>query len=94
MSKKGPTRRSARRRCADEVVLFSVDEPLVEICGILRDISAEGFRAVHHWLELCAGQRVRFRHPYNEGTATVMWTQVLGQKAESGFLIGETTWQQ
>jgi len=46
----------------------------------------------NHWLGLCAGQRVRFRHPYDEGTATVMWTQVLGQKAESGFLIGESTW--
>lgn len=71
-------------------MLFFVDGPLVEIYGILCDISAEGFRAVHHCLGLCAGQRVRFRHPYDEGTATVMWTQVLGQKAESGFLIGES----
>jgi len=36
---------------------------------------------------LSAGQRVQFRHPFDGGTAIVMWTQVLGQKAESGFLV-------
>jgi hypothetical protein len=38
---------------------------------------------------LNAGQRVQFRHPFDEGAATVMWTQVIGQKAESGFLVVE-----
>jgi hypothetical protein len=83
-------RRSASRYpCAGEVVLSSADEPILEIRGVLCDVSAEGFRATHHDLGLGAGQRVRFKHPFAEGTATVMWTQVLGKKAQSGFLVSE-----
>jgi hypothetical protein len=80
-------RRSIRRPCADEIVMLFVDESPGEMAGLLHDVSAEGFRATHHWLALSAGRKVRFKHSYDEGLATVMWTKVWGQKAESGFLV-------
>jgi hypothetical protein len=82
-------RRTFRYPCEGEVLLCSPDEPRLEIRGVLSDVSAEGFRATHHGVGLSAGQRVQFRHAFDEGTATVMWTQVLGHKAQSGFLVGE-----
>ena len=83
-------RRSSRHLCAGEVLFASEEDPGIEIQGVLRDISEEGFCATHKGVGLSAGQRVRFRHPHGEGSATLMWTRVLGAEAESGFLIGET----
>src|SRR2546425_11678772 len=77
-------RRGSRRLCAVEVLLTSEEDPSVEIQGVLRDISVDGFRATHKGVELSAGQRVRFKHPHGEGTATMIWTRVLGAEAESG----------
>ncbi len=80
-------RRTSRYPSEGEVLLCSFDAPLSAIRGVLSDVSAEGFRATHYRVGLSAGQRVQFRHPFDGGTAIVMWTQVLGQKAESGFLV-------
>lgn len=82
-------RRTSRYPSEGEVLLCSFDAPLSAIRGVLSDVSAEGFRATHYGVGLSAGQRVQFRHPFDEGAATVMWTQVIGQKAESGFLVVE-----
>ncbi len=84
-------RRSSRNLCAGDVFLFlfSDDNPDVPIRGALCDISEEGFRARHDGLRLSAGQLVRFQHPLGEGTATLIWTRVVGKEAESGFFVVE-----
>ncbi len=80
-------RRRPRRPCSGEVLLLCDAHPVSEIRGILCDISEEGFRVAHHCAELSAGQQVRFTHPFAQGVATLMWTRVLGENVESGFLV-------
>ncbi len=80
-------RRSPRRPCSGEVLLFCDAHPFSEIRGTLRDISEEGFRVAHQCAELSAGQQVRFSHPFAQGVATLMWSRVVGENVESGFLI-------
>jgi len=82
-------RRSSRSLCAGEVLLFSGDDKGLPIRGVLCDISEQGFRATHDGLQLSAGQLVRFKRARIEGTAALIWTRVLGSKAESGFLVIE-----
>ena len=82
-------RRSSRRLFAGDVFLFADDNPDVPIRGAFCDISEEGFRARHNGLRLSAGQLVRFQHPLGEGTATLIWTRVVGNEAESGFFVVE-----
>ncbi len=82
-------RRSSRSLCAGDVFLFPDDSADVPIRGALCDISEEGFRARHNGLRLSAGQLVRFQHALGEGTATLIWTRVVGKEAESGFFVVE-----
>jgi hypothetical protein len=53
----------------------------------LIDLSASGFRASHTSKELCSGQEVAFCHDDGKGMAKVVWTRIVGQSVESGFLI-------
>ena len=82
-------RRSLRSPCEGELLLFSDDSRDAPIRGLLCDISEQGFRATHDGLRLSAGQLLRFKHGKIEGTAALIWTRVLGKKAESGFLVIE-----
>jgi hypothetical protein len=66
----------ARRDAAPELVPFDV-----------VDTSDSGFRARHRCLQLAAGDVVTFRHGGAAGSARVIWTRVLGMRAETGFLI-------
>ena len=59
-----------------------------EIRGKLLDRSIRGFRAEHDCTELTSGQAVRFLlTPSAEGQARVVWTRILGNRVETGFLI-------
>ncbi len=81
-------RRQAERQPAEgEVVLLIEGPEALEIRGRLMDISAHGFRAVHHEPKLQAGQRVVFRHPYAQGAARVVWNRRFGGCIESGLLV-------
>ena len=82
-------RRSLRSPCEGELLLFADPSRDVPIRGVLCDTSEEGFRATHDGLQLSAGQLVRFKHGKIEGTAALIWTRVVGKKAESGFLVIE-----
>ena len=57
------------------------------IRAVLIDLSASGFRASHTSKELCSGQEVAFCHDAVKGMARVVWTRIVGQSVESGFLF-------
>ena len=58
-----------------------------EVCGKVLDRSAGGFRAEHDCSQLTCGQIVEFRLMASRGLARVVWTRILGDRVESGFLI-------
>ena len=80
-------RREARRIAGGAVrVKFTDPEPL-EIEGKLMDVSANGFRMTHDCTSLRSGQVVDFSHVEAKGRAQVMWTRILAEYVESGFLV-------
>src|SRR6476646_2160627 len=58
-----------------------------EVRGKVLDRSAGGFRAQHDCSRLTCGQIVEFRLTSSSGLASVVWTRILGERVESGFLI-------
>lgn len=82
-------RRNPRREARGVIVLKILRSDLcaAPIRAFLKDLSASGFRASHTSKELCSGQEVAFCHDAAEGLARVVWTRIVGQKVESGFLI-------
>ncbi len=90
-----PHRKTLDRRLGERVsiggaVLLALEDPEpLEIRGHLRDVSREGFRAIHHHAALCTGQQVRFQHASASGLAEVIWNRILGDRVESGFLVLE-----
>ncbi|HUJ20903.1 MAG TPA: hypothetical protein VLX58_05235 [Bryobacteraceae bacterium] len=86
-------RREPRWKAHGEI-WFSLDEGAPagpapkEVLGTLLDRSSSGFRAQHDCKELMSGQLVRFRmKPSSGGRARVMWTRIIDDRVESGFLI-------
>ncbi|MCX6620897.1 MAG: PilZ domain-containing protein [Acidobacteria bacterium] len=69
------------------VILVLSEQGRKEIGARLLDSSRGGFRASHGHPELSAGLVVDFTHQSASGRARVVWTRVLGEQAESGFLI-------
>ncbi len=82
-------RRNPRREVQGVVFLKILKSDLRSalIRASLIDLSASGFRASHTSKEICAGQEVAFCHDEEKGTARVVWTRILGQSVESGFLV-------
>jgi hypothetical protein len=88
VAENGTERRSEERRAASgEVLLAELDFAATEFRGELIDLSKSGFRVRHRQKRLSTGQHVRFTLPSRSGEARVMWTRILGENAESGFLI-------
>jgi hypothetical protein len=85
--------RAEPRHSARGEVWFAFDDGgsakgATEIRGKLLDRSTSGFRAEHDCTLLTSGQAVRFRlAPSREGRARVIWTRILGDRVETGFLI-------
>jgi hypothetical protein len=80
-------RRETRERGLGEVLLY-VQEPLA--CCLpahLLDASVRGFRAFHHFAALVTGQEIRYRRGNRQGRARVVWTRVLPDHVETGFVI-------
>jgi hypothetical protein len=55
--------------------------------GTVIDTSTHGFRARHDSHDLTSGQIVTFEHRLAAGRARIMWTRIIGNVVESGFLI-------
>jgi hypothetical protein len=53
----------------------------------LLDTAKSGFRVRHRSPALLPGQIVEFELAGVNGRARVVWTRVLGERVESGFLI-------
>jgi hypothetical protein len=82
-------RREARRIATGQVrVKFTDPEPL-EIDGKLMDVSDSGFRMSHDCTALRSGQLVHFAHTEAQGRAQVIWTRILAEGVETGFLVVE-----
>ena len=82
-------RRNPRREVQGVIFLKILKSDLRSepIRSCLIDLSAAGFRASHSSKELCSGQEVAFCHDAGKGMARVVWTRIVGQSVECGFLI-------
>ena len=68
-------RRKEPRSPAQGVVQLLFEDPAPQVINAeLRDVSASGFRAVHHCSTLSSGLEVRFTHDLGHGRARVVWT--------------------
>ena len=57
------------------------------IVGRLVDIATSGFRARHREPGLLPGQEVEIEIAGLPGRARVVWTRIVGERVESGFLL-------
>ncbi len=80
-------RREIRRRGHGNVLVRPESAGLRDIQGRLVDVSASGFRMAHDCSGLTAGQYVTFAHVEARGRARVVWTRILDNSVESGFLV-------
>jgi len=55
--------------------------------GRLKDVSPNGFRIVHSTPNLAPGTLVEFSHFTGRGRARVVWTRIVKDTVESGFLV-------
>jgi len=85
----GADRRAEPRRKAQGEVLLKPSGGAA-VAGRLVDIAKSGFRAGHGLQTLRPGQVVSFEIAGFAGCARVVWTRILGEQVESGFLILES----
>jgi hypothetical protein len=87
---KGDERRSEPRRAADGPVRMTLrrnGSVITAVSGHLVDIAESGFRAQHGAPTLRPGDIVEFERAGARGLARVVWTRIMGEEVESGFLI-------
>jgi len=82
-------RRETRRRGHGSVLVRSESPGSHDIQGRLVDVSASGFRMAHDCSALTAGQYVAFTHVEAKGRARVVWTRILADSVESGFVLAD-----
>ncbi|MGA2269754.1 MAG: PilZ domain-containing protein [Bryobacteraceae bacterium] len=80
-------RAEPRRPAQGDVTLWLNGSRLATVSGRLLDIAKSGFRAQHRSLALLPGHEVEFEVNGVTGRARVVWTRILGEQVESGFLI-------
>ena len=80
-------RRESREDASGEIKIQVRLPKLLEIHARLVDISQSGFRAMHMYPALSAGQKVDFRLQDEEGTALVVWNRIFEEHVETGFFI-------
>jgi|HubBroStandDraft_1064217.scaffolds.fasta_scaffold476994_2 hypothetical protein len=80
-------RRGERRRMAAGDVTLWLNGSLLTVSGHLMDLTKSGFRAGHSSPTLRSGHIVEFELAGVSGRARVVWTRVLADQVESGFLI-------
>ena len=81
-------RRAELRRPASGHVRISPEGlATISIPGEMVDINGSGFRARHSFQALGSGRIVEFAYGSVQGRARVVWTRILSDHVESGFLI-------
>jgi len=80
-------RRAQARRPAKGEIKLRPEGLAGTITGRLIDVSSSGFRAHHGCRPLASGNLVEFEYGSAKGRARVIWTQILEDNVESGFLI-------
>jgi hypothetical protein len=80
-------RRKEPRFAAKGEVRLRAEAAATAVKGTVIDTSTHGFRARHDCHELASGQIVTFEHRLAAGRARIMWTRIIGDLVESGFLI-------
>ena len=80
-------RRETRHDKSEDIKILVRLPKVLEINGRLVDLSSSGFRAVHMYSELSAGQKIEFKWEGNEGTALVVWNCIFEKHVETGFFI-------
>jgi hypothetical protein len=78
-------RAEPRVAATGQIRLRSADHPGIDLQGVLLDLSAHGFRAVHNCPRLVTGNIVFFERFGATGRARVIWTQIDGDQVQSGF---------
>jgi hypothetical protein len=79
-------RRRAPRRDAAGPIRIRVESGQ-ELEGALADASTDGFRARHPLRQICSGDVVEFAYQGRAGRARVIWTRIVDNEVESGFLV-------
>ena len=82
-------RRETRRRGTETCWCAPESPGSRDIQGRLVDVSASGFRMAHDCSALTAGQYVAFAHVEAKGRARVVWTRILDDSVESGFVLAD-----
>ena len=82
-------RRETRRQGHGNVLVRPESPGSRDVQGRLVDVSTSGFRMAHHCSALTAGQYVTFAHLEAKGRARVVWTRILDDSVESGFVLAD-----
>jgi len=82
-------RRETRRPGHGNVLVRPESPGSRDIQGRLVDVSGSGFRMAHNCSALTAGQYVTFAHVEARGRARVVWSRILEDTVESGFVVAD-----
>lgn len=82
-------RREPRRQGHGNVLVRPESPGSRDVKGRLVDVSTGGFRMAHNCSALTAGQYVTFAHIEARGRARVVWTRILDNSVESGFVVAD-----
>jgi len=82
-------RRETRRQGHGNVLVRPESPGSRDIQGRLVDVSGSGFRMAHNCSALTAGQYVTFAHVEARGRARVVWSRILEDTVESGFVVAD-----
>src|SRR5689334_12710483 len=84
-----PSERRAepRRPASGHVEIHPEGFRAVSVLGEMVDVNSSGFRARHGFQPLGSGHIVKFAYGSVKGRARVVWTRILSDHVESGFLI-------
>ena len=82
-------RRAAPRRPASGTVELRPEwiASTTSVHAQMLDINSGGFRARHTFQALVSGHIVKYAYGRQRGRARVVWTRILGDQLESGFMI-------
>ena len=80
-------RREERSSIDDEITIFVRLPKMLEIQGKLIDTSGNGFRVLHMYPALSAGQKVSYEVNDKQGAALVVWNRIYEEHVETGFFV-------
>ena len=80
-------RTEPRRPASGHVEIRPEGFPAISVLGEMVDINNSGFRARHSQQALGSGRIAEFTYGSVEGRARVVWTRILSDHVESGFMI-------